>query len=720
MKRRLPSSLTYLQRWLLYGVLIGVFAGLGAALFSFFLQQATAFFLGYLAGYIPPLPAGEGELVEPNWSTVKWWILPLIPALGAILSGFVVYSLAPEAEGHGTDAVIESFHRAGGYIRRRVPFIKTLASAITIGSGGSAGSEGPMSQIGAGFGSWLASVLKLSEHDRRIMVVSGAAAGVGSIFKVPLGGAFFGIEVLYRQDFEIEALIPSFVSSVVGYSVFSSIYGFAPIFQTHEYVFTNPLTLFFYAMLGLLLAPAAIGYVKTFYGLREKVFRRLNIPNYLKPAIGGLVLGISALLVPQTLGTSYGWVQLAIYGKIALTSLLLIGIFKIIATSLTISSGGSGGVFAPSLVIGGMLGGAIGIIFNTLFPGFVPALDAFVVVGMAAFLAGAAHVPIASMIMVAEMTGNYALLIPAMLACSITYLLVGKWTIYEKQVASRVDSPAHRGEFIIDVLEQMPVAKVASKRVVTLSPTSSVKELAKLVSKTEHLGYPVVEDGRLAGIVTYSDLLKVPVAEADSKTVGEIMTRKLHVTYPHENLDSALRKMQNYGVGRLPVVDPHNQTKLVGILTRSDLIKGHEDVRHSGIIKRKADLFDRVTVGGIMSRNVVTVTPDTTISEFYKIVGSYGYQGYPVLQDGSLVGMVTFKGLIDCMMGGRKRKTVSDIMEKNYEVAYVDETVSEAILKMYRSRVGRLAVVDRTKPDKLLGIVSKTDIVLIYVLERLE
>lgn len=582
MRRRLPSHLTYLQRWLLYGILIGIVAGLGAALFSFLLQKVTAFFLGYCAGYFPPSPAGEGNAVEPNWSAIKWWILPLIPTLGALLSGFLVYTWAPEAEGHGTDAVIDSFHRAGGYIRRRVPFIKTLASVVTIGSGGSAGREGPIAQIGAGFGSWLASFLKLSEHDRRIMLVSGAAAGVGSIFKAPLGGALFGIEVLYRQDFEVEAIIPSFVSSVVGYSVFSSIYGFAPIFDTPTYVFTNPLNLLFYAILGLLLAPVAIFYVKVFYGLRDNVFRRLKIPNQFKPAIGGLVLGLSALLIPQTLGMGYGWIQLAIYGKIALTTLLLIGAFKIVATSLTIGSGGSGGIFAPSMLIGGMLGGAIGLILNTIFPGSIPAPGAFIVVGMAAFFAGAAHVPIASMIMVAEMTWNYRLLVPAMLACAITYLSVGRWTIYEKQVATRADSPAHRGEFTIDVLEQIPVEKVATKKVDTLSPKSSVKEIAKLVLTKGHLGYPVVEDGKLVGIVVYSDLLKVPVAEADTKKVGEIMTRKLQVAYPHEDLASALHKMQTYGVGRLPVVDPHDPAKLLGILTRSDIIKGHEELRHKG------------------------------------------------------------------------------------------------------------------------------------------
>lgn len=441
--RRIPSHLTYLQRWLFYGVLIGIVAGLGAAIFFFLLQNATALFLSYLGGYTPPSPSGEGASVEPDWSAVRWWILPMIPAFGALLSGFLVYTWAPEAEGHGTDAVIESFHRAGGYIRKRVPIIKTIASVITIGSGGSAGREGPIAQIGAGFGSWLASALKLSEHDRRIMVVSGMAAGVGSIFKAPLGGALFAIEVLYMQDFEVEALIPSLISSAVGYSVFSSIYGFAPIFQTSQYAFTNPLSLLLYAMLGLLLAPAAIGYIKVLYGLRDKVFRKLGVPNHVKPAIGGLILGLSALFVPQTLGMGYGWIQLAIYGKIPLTTLLLIGVFKIIATSLTISSGGSGGVFAPSLVIGGMLGGVIGMVFNILFPTVAPAPGAFIVVGMAAFFAGAAHVPIASMIMVAEMTGNYELLIPAMIACAISHLSVWRWTIYEKQVPTRTDSPAH-------------------------------------------------------------------------------------------------------------------------------------------------------------------------------------------------------------------------------------------------------------------------------------
>ncbi|MGQ9782057.1 MAG: chloride channel protein [Nitrososphaeria archaeon] len=289
-------------------------------------------------------------------------------------------------------------------------------------------------------------------------------------------------------------------------------------------------------------------YIRTFYWFKNKAFKRMNVTNYLKPAIGGLALGLSTIFLPQVLGGGYGWVQLAIYGQIGLMTMLSIGLLKIIATSLTIGSGGSGGVFAPSLMIGGTLGGAIGTIFNTAFPKLAPEPCAVIIIGMAAFFAGAAHVPIAAMIMVAEMTGDYGL-IPAMLTCTITYLAVGKRTIYEKQVLTRVDSPAHRDEFLIDVLEQIPVSKVFTKRVDVLSPRSSVKELARLISDTGHHGFPVVEDGRVVGVVTSSDILKVPTIEAESKKVEEIISRSLYVTYPHENLALALHKMQSYNIG---------------------------------------------------------------------------------------------------------------------------------------------------------------------------
>jgi len=405
----------YIQKWVLLGAIIGIMGGLGTAIFYWLLDLSTIFFLSII-------PANLGNS----------WIIVLIPALGGLIAGPIIYLLAPEAEGHGTDAVISAYHKHWGSIRARVPIIKTVASSITIGSGGSAGREGPVAQIGGGLSSLLAKILNLEIPDRRIMVATGVAAGIGSIFKAPLGAAFFGVEVLYRRDFEVEALIPAIIASVVGYSIFALIFGWETMFETPYYTFRDPLELVFFGILGFICAFIAILYVKIFYGVRN-LFQKLPLPSMFKPSLGGLAVGVIALLFPQILGMGYNHIQATFSAQIPLMLMVMLVFAKILATSFTIGSGGSGGVFAPSLYIGAMLGGVLGQIFYIFFPEIVTQPEIFALVGMAAFFAGAAKVPIASIIMVSEMTGGYSLLVPLMLASAISYALSGEASIYESQ-----------------------------------------------------------------------------------------------------------------------------------------------------------------------------------------------------------------------------------------------------------------------------------------------
>ncbi len=565
------------KRWSLLALSIGIVSGLGSILFTILLRASTDFFLRFIVNYYPPAPGGELEISNPGMDP-QLILLPIVTTLGGLISGILVYKWAPEAEGHGTDAVIDSFHNLGGKIRKRIPVIKTLSSVAIIGSGGSAGREGPIAQIGAGFGSWVTSFLNLDDRDRRIAVVCGAAGGIGSIFKAPLGGAIFSIEVLYHHDFEAEALVPSFISSMVAYSIYASFAGFQPIFETPYFAFLNIESLIFYAVLGIIAAPLARIYIKIFYGLRD-AFKRFKIPNMYKPAIGGLLLGLMAVFIPEILGPGYGWIQMAMEGKLMILFMLLLIFAKIIATSLTISSGGSGGVFAPSLFIGGMLGGAFGQIVVTLFPTLNIHPGAFVLIGMAAFFSGAAKVPIASIIMVSEMTGDYFLLPPLMLACTLSYLFSGDDSIYENQVPSKADSPVHRGKFTIDILERIYVKMVMTINVDTVSPDDTVYTVSRLIGETGHLGYPVVEDGKLIGIVTYADVVRIPVDEAKNVKVRDIMTTKLVCVFPTDTLNTALRKMHNSKHGHLPVVDNNDPQKLLGIITKSDLVRGHEVIR---------------------------------------------------------------------------------------------------------------------------------------------
>jgi CIC family chloride channel protein len=434
-------------RLLLESAILGVIGALSAQLFMWMLRNCSRFLLHRLAGYVPPEIEGAGGLVQ-HIGAHGLWLVPLVTTLGGVLSGILVYRFAPEAEGHGTDTAVDAFHRHEGLIRPRVAPIKMVASAITIGSGGAAGREGPIALITATLGSYYARLTHHTEQQRRVLLLAGMAAGLSAIFRSPMGTGVFAIEVLYgNMEFEVGALLYTMCSSAVAYAVNGLFVGFAPLFRIPAIptpAFTDYAA---YAALGL--AAGVIGTLLpvVFYRLRD-LFRLLPVPLWSKPALGGLGVGVLALWLPQVLQGGYGWIQLAIDGRLALRLLLVLVFAKIAAFALTVSSGGSGGVFAPSLFVGAMLGGAFAILLHQL-----PAV--FVVVGMAAVFGAAARVPIATMLMVTEMAGGFHLLVPAGMAVMIAYLLQGRLSsrfkyrsLYEGQVATRRDSPAHYLEHI--------------------------------------------------------------------------------------------------------------------------------------------------------------------------------------------------------------------------------------------------------------------------------
>jgi CIC family chloride channel protein len=446
--------------------LIGVAGGLGAQVFVWLSGFAERLLLFDIAGYRPPEPGTLNP--EPLVGPWGLWLIPLATMLGGLLSGILVYTFAPEAEGHGTDAAVEAFHYKNGKVRPIVPLIKTFSSAITIGSGGAAGREGPAAQISVGVGSLLADLLRLSDEDRRILVLAGMAAGLAAIFRSPLGMAIFAVEILYSgMAFETEALIYTVISSVVAYAVNGMFVGWSPIFLFPQTVqFTNPVALIGYAMLGIV--AGIIGAIEPpiFYGIRD-IFRSLKVPNHVKPAVGGLMMGLLAVLFPEIVSTGYGWIQKAMTGNYIGWSLIFLALAKILAMSLTISSGGSGGVFGPNVYIGGMVGAWVAFAVDRLIPGAALNPAAFAVVGMAAVFAGTARVPIATLIMVAEMTGGYGLIVPSMLATTIAFVVERTISegfkyprLYEAQVELRSDSPTHLEPMLkatFAVLEEGPL-----------------------------------------------------------------------------------------------------------------------------------------------------------------------------------------------------------------------------------------------------------------------
>ncbi len=571
-------------RWMIYSALVGVLGAIGALIFAFLVEHMSDFFLVDLVGYHAPVPGGEGgagesfdlmQALEPS----RRWLLFIVPTLGGIVSGWLVFTFAPEAEGHGTDAVIRAFHREHGIIAPRVPLIKTLASAVTLGTGGSAGREGPIAQIGASLASVLAQKLKLSEQERRILLIAGMAAGIGSIFRSPLGGAFFAVEVLYRQDLESEGLMPSVIAGITGYSIFSSIMGSSTVFTVPEFVFVSPLELLPIILFAILCAAVGILYVDIFYGTKKSLFDRIKLPPHVKPAIGGLLVGVIAFWFPAVLGSSYGWLQQAMYGALPLSFMALLAFLKIFATSFTIGSGGSGGVFAPSLVIGGMLGGLFGEGMHALFPSLIHQPEAYVMIGMATFFAGVANVPITTTIMISEMTGSYNLLVPLIFGGTIVHLMIQKWSLYTQQVKSYTESPAHRDALLPDLLSGIRVRNVIKYPVYfhTLEPSNTLDEILSVFTRTREVILPVLakepQRGRkYSGLVVLDDVQSLLKSEEllRNLVIAEDIARPYASVHLDDTLEKVMDVFERTGYPELPVVNEEGE--IVGFIRQGDLI----------------------------------------------------------------------------------------------------------------------------------------------------
>ncbi|MBN2294648.1 MAG: chloride channel protein [Pirellulales bacterium] len=583
-KLRTVFDLESSGRVIVFSALVGVVAGLGAAAFLYFLVLLQGYALGHIEGYYPPA-AGTEPISHVAQMPTNWLAVLLVPVFGGIVCGCIVYCFAPEAEGHGTDAMVKAFHSLGGRIRARVPLVKTLASIVTIGTGGSAGREGPIAQIGAGFGSFLSDRLKLSDWERRMLILSGAAGGVGAIFRAPLGGALFAVEVLYASTaVEFSAIVPCVVASVVAYSVFSSIYGPGLAFIVPETLsFEGPSELPFYLVFAIICAVSGFLYIWCFYGLRDHFFRRLPVPNHIKPAIGGLLLGLVALWFPQVMAGGYGWIQEAINGNMTLKLMAMLVVAKILATSFTISSGGSGGVFAPSLFIGAMLGGAFGLLCNTMFPGVAPPAEAFVLVGMGGFFAGVAKVPLTALIMVSEMSGSYDLLVPLMLVSVINVaVLSSRWSLYEEQVPSLIDSPAHLGDYVVDVLEGMVVREIynPSRLPTLIHEDIPLQRVLRMVAHSKESYFPVVDENEdLVGIFSLHDIRSAFVNKDAGNLIlaSDLASSSVVTVTPEDNLHTTLRLCTQKNITEIPVVDVENPKHVICMLSRQEVLTAYDE-----------------------------------------------------------------------------------------------------------------------------------------------
>ncbi|WP_308603226.1 chloride channel protein [uncultured Fibrobacter sp.] len=561
---------SYIPKMLL-AAFIGLVTGCVAVIFRWSLETTTRFVRDTFSGYA----------------------LFLAPAIGGLLVGILLFVITktPEAAGQGTDRSIYAFHHRGRALRKRVAPVKLLASTITLGSGGSAGFEGPVSQIGSGIASTICRFFKMTRAVRRQFGLAGMAAGLGSIFKAPLAGALTSVEILYREDFESSAFWTSIIASVVGFSVYSSVFGTAPTFSVPEFSFVNVPTLFCCALLGLLCVPASYLYAKIYYKV-EDFFSSWQIPNWAKPAVGGILCGLVALLFPQAMGGTWDYVESMtrlVDSEHSPSVFFLLGLVvaKILATSFTVGSGGAGGVFGPSLFLGGVLGAAFAVSVETLAPGLLQKPGAMALVGMGAFFAGATKAPLAGVVMVCEMTGSYQLLPGIMLAAVVHVAFSRKWGIYRSQVLNKFMSPAHRLEMDPDLLRTISVESVMqASRVLCLNVQKTIHEAEHDIntfnvqfpdSAVTHT-YPVYDGDEYLGILDWSLVLRNIVSiegSADVLLVSDCVTHSPLLPISAD-LHSAMKFMLKHSMNEVYV--KNSKGEIVGTISAATILSAYDRV----------------------------------------------------------------------------------------------------------------------------------------------
>jgi len=573
--RRIPTQ-SENRRLLLYALAIvtGLVGGMVAVVFRRVAESVHCLFFGPV---LTALPGGDEMLI-------------LLPVLGGVVVGLLILRLAPEAKGEGIPSLMETLHKKGGRIRPLTGPAILLASAVTIGSGGSAGREGPIAQIGASFGSFLGQRLGLNVPEVQILVVSGFVAGLAGTFNAPLGSAIFGMEVIMRRFRMVDA-VPILLSAVIGAATASAFLGQNPAFTplSTEITLTELFLCFF---LGLIFGVLALLWARLLAGA-ERLFEGIPLSEGLKPGLGGLVAGVAGLYFIGfgVMGVGYDGVDrvLAIASspvgseasRLALF-LLALAAAKALATASTLGSGGCGGTIGPTLVVGAVAGASLGLLFGEILPAAEGHAPAYALMGAAALLAGSAGAPLASVVLISEMAADYSLLPALMIASAASYAVasigLSGSTIFTMKLARKGVS-LEAGEAL---LERVLVRDAMVREVASVGPETTVRDAMARVFGENVRGFPVVEGGKLAGIVTFDDLRRVPEGRQDEVRVREVAVKDVIVAFPDENMKNAMDRLYRNNVGRLPVVDREDPKKIVGIVTRTDAIAAYEVLSRDG------------------------------------------------------------------------------------------------------------------------------------------
>jgi len=556
---------------LLLAVIIGIIGGYGAVGFRYAISGVQHLAYG---------------IAEPGFSFIldlPWYLRLAIPVVGGLIVGPIVTFMASEAKGHGVPEVMASVATSGGIIRGRVAAAKVVASAVTIGSGGSAGSEGPIVQIGSAVASKLGQFLRVSPRRMKTFVGCGAAAGIAATFNAPVAGMLFAVEIILG-DFGVAQLSPIIVSSVTATAISRAYLGSAPAFAVPAYELASPVELLYYVVLGVAAALVAVAFARSLTA-SESFFERLRVPDWLKPAIGGLVIGILGVVgMSHVFGVGYEFIEEALSGHLALSLLVFLILAKIIATSATLGSGGSGGILAPSLFIGAMTGGVVWYAASAISPDIVTSsYGAYALVGMAAVVASATRAPLQAILILFELTGGYEVILPLMLS-SIIAVIVGHQLMEDSiyTVKLRAKGILLRRGTEINVLRGMRVQEVMSPEVFTVPHNMRLRPFLDLVAEIPvHSSIFVIdEEEQLIGNISYQEIRRVLSdiqALEPLLVVTDVANLDTRSVAPHDTLDVAMRMFEARNHEELPVIDPTCPGKVIGSLHRADVDEAYQN-----------------------------------------------------------------------------------------------------------------------------------------------
>jgi CIC family chloride channel protein len=504
--------------------------------------------------------------------------VPLLPMAGALLLIPLSLLFPGEVNGYGFPRFLEVVNIRGGIIKGRNIITKTLAAALTIGSGGSAGVEGPIAIIGGATGSAIGQIFRVSESRMKLLIAAGAAGGIAATFNAPIAGIMFAVEIVLLGNYELSSFSAIVISSGVATVISRGYYGASPAFPVPQYNLRSPLEIPFYIVMGILIGFLAVFYIKLFHRMKDH-FDDFRLHPQFKPVLGAFIVGAIGIFLPQIMGNGYEFIDSALAGKILLPTIALLVFFKILTTSVTIGSGGSGGIFAPALFIGAMAGGSFGYCVHYFFPAWTASPQAYATVGIGAFLAAATHAPLTGIFLLFEMTGNYKIIIPLMFATIIGTLVAKR--VYPESIdtveLTKRGIRIHAGREV-SVMSRIKVGEVMDPDFVAVPKETLLKDLIDIMIRRDRFYVPITDDaGNMVGIVSGQDVRPALFEEQVKNVVraGELATEKVIVLKPADDLNAAITAFSRKDIEEIPVVAEHNPKKVVAMLKRKDVIDAY-------------------------------------------------------------------------------------------------------------------------------------------------